>query len=56
MDMITVDVTGLPGVRVGAPVELWGGTLPVEEIARCADRIPYELTCGVTQRAPRVVR
>jgi alanine racemase len=56
MDMITADVTGMPAVRVGAPVELWGGMLPVEEIARWADRIPYELTCGVTQRAPRVFR
>ena len=56
MDMITADVTGLPAVRVGAPVELWGGMLPVEEVAGWADRIPYELTCGVTQRAPRVFR
>jgi alanine racemase len=56
MDMITADVTGMQAVRVGAPVELWGGLLPVEEVARSADRIPYELTCGVTQRAPRVVR
>ena len=38
------------------PVELWGGMLPIEEVARSADTIPYELTCGVTQRAPRVVR
>jgi alanine racemase len=55
MDMVTADVTGMPGVRVGAPVELWGGMLPIEEIARCADRIPYELTCGVTRRVPRIV-
>ena len=34
MDMITADVTGMPGVRVGAPVELWGGMLPIEEVAR----------------------
>jgi alanine racemase len=56
MDMITADVSGLAVVRVGAPVELWGGMLPVEEVAGWADRIPYELTCGVTQRAPRVFR
>jgi len=56
MDMVTADVTGLPGVRVGAPVELWGGMLPIEDIARCADRIPYELACGVTPRVPRIIR
>ena len=55
MDMVTADVTAMPGVRVGAPVELWGGMLPIEEIALCANRIPYELTCGVTRRVARIV-
>jgi alanine racemase len=56
MDMLTVDVTDLPPVAVGDPVELWGSALPVEEVARCADTIPYVLTCAVSQRVPRVVR
>ncbi len=56
MDMITVDVTDLPGVACGDPAELWGPALPVEEIARRAGTIPYELTCRVTARVPRVVR
>lgn len=50
MDMIAVDVTRVPGVRVGDEVTLWGEGLPVEELARLADTIPYELLCGVTQR------
>jgi alanine racemase len=50
MDMITVDVTDLPAVTVGDPVVLWGEGLPVEEVARCADAIPYQLLCGVSQR------
>jgi alanine racemase len=50
MDMITVDVTDLPGVAAGDPVVLWGEGVPVEEIARCAGTIPYELICGVSQR------
>jgi alanine racemase len=50
MDMITVDVTDLPGVATGDPVVLWGEGVPVEEIARCAGTIPYELICGVSQR------
>ncbi len=56
MDMIAVDVTHLPPVRVGDPAELWGASLPIEEIARSAGTIPYELTCAVSQRVPRVVR
>lgn len=50
MDMLTVDVTDLPGVAAGDPVVLWGDGVPVEEIARCAGTIPYELICGVSQR------
>lgn len=52
MDMIAVDVTDLPTVRVGSPAVLWGPQLPVEEIARHAGTIPYELLCGVSQRVP----
>ncbi|HZO23560.1 MAG TPA: alanine racemase [Steroidobacteraceae bacterium] len=52
MDMIAVDVTDLGGVYVGTRVMLWGNGLPVEEIARHAGTIPYELLCGVSQRVP----
>ena len=50
MDMIAVDVTRIPAVSVGDEVTLWGEGLPVEELARLAGTIPYELLCGVTQR------
>lgn len=50
MDMITVDLRRLPSAKVGDTVILWGKGLPVEEIARCAHTIPYELLCRVTQR------
>lgn len=54
MDMITVDLRSQPRARVGDPVVLWGQGLPVEDIARHAQTIPYELVCGITQRV-RVV-
>jgi alanine racemase len=50
MDMITVDLNAQPHARPGDPVTLWGESLPVEEIARHADTIPYTLLCGITQR------
>ena len=52
MDMIAVDVTGDSRVAVGNRAVIWGGGLPVEEVARHADTIPYELLCGVSQRVP----
>ncbi|GAB4175795.1 MAG: alanine racemase [Wenzhouxiangellaceae bacterium] len=50
MDMITIDLSDQPEARVGDPVELWGPSLPIEEVARHADTIPYELLCRVTRR------
>ena len=50
MDMITVDLENCPNAKIGDPVTLWGDGLPVEEIARYADTIPYTLVCGITQR------
>jgi alanine racemase len=50
MDMITVDLADYPDTEPGDPVTLWGKGLPVEEIAACADTIPYTLLCGITQR------
>lgn len=50
MDMIAIDLTLAPRVQLGAPVVLWGDELPVERIAACANTIPYELVCGLSQR------
>jgi alanine racemase len=52
MDMIAVDITDLPPVQLGDPVELWGERLPVEEIAAAAGTAAYELICAVSQRVP----
>lgn len=50
MDMTTVDLTDQPEARIGDPVTLWGGSLPVETIAERIGTIPYELVCRVTRR------
>ena len=52
MDMLAVDVSGLREVHVGTPAVLWGPGLPVDEVARHAGTIPYELLCSVSQRVP----
>ena len=53
MDMIAVDLTPVPEASVGSPVELWGDIVSVDEVARAAGTIGYELLCAV---APRVVK
>ncbi|MBB1372224.1 MULTISPECIES: alanine racemase [Pseudoalteromonas] len=51
MDMITLDIgNNTHNIKVGDEVTMWGPELPVEEIAQCADTIPYELLCNITPR------
>ncbi|KTD93862.1 MULTISPECIES: alanine racemase [unclassified Pseudoalteromonas] len=51
MDMISVDIgQNEHNIKVGDRVTMWGPELPVEEIAQCADTIPYELLCNITPR------
>ena len=54
MDMLCVDLTGLPQAQVGAPVVLWGDDLPVDEVAHAAGTISYELLCALAARVPVV--
>ncbi len=51
MDMLSVDLSSLPDAIAGSGVTLWGSGLPVEEVARAAGTISYELLCAL---APRV--
>jgi alanine racemase len=52
MDMITVDLTDAPEAQVGSPVELWGGQIPIDEVATQAGTVGYELMCALAARVP----
>ncbi|MFM2346375.1 MAG: alanine racemase [Pseudomonadota bacterium] len=52
MDMLTVDLTGLPDAGIGSPVELWGAQIPVNAVAGLSGTLAYELLCNV-KRVPR---
>jgi alanine racemase len=57
MDMITVDLTPVPDAALGAAVTLWGrgpngSVLPIDEVARSAGTVGYELMCALAQRVP----
>ena len=54
MDMLMVDLSFHPDAQVGTLVELWGSHLSVDEVAKAADTIGYELLTGITSRVPRV--
>jgi len=48
MNLISLDLTDCPEAEVGDTVTLWGQDLPIEEIARHAGTIPYQLLCNLT--------
>lgn len=54
MDMLTVDLSGIPDARIGMTVTLWGDDLPVDEIATAAGTIGYELLCAISARVPMI--
>jgi len=54
MDMCMVDLSGLPDVHVGDTVEIFGKCQPVDRLAEMLNTIPYELTCAVSKRVPRL--
>ena len=54
MDMFMVDVTDVQGVMEGDEVILFGEKLPVQQVARLAHTIPYEIMTGISQRVKRV--
>jgi len=59
MDMLTVDLTPVPGAGIGSEVTLWGNSsdgavLPIDEIAQAGGTVAYELMCALAPRVPVV--
>jgi len=52
MDMISVDLSGLPGAYIGTPVTLWGEGLSADEVGAAAGTLSYELLCKLSPRVP----
>jgi Alr-MurF fusion protein len=54
MDLTMIDITGIPDVREGDEVVVFGKELSVSQLAIWADTIPYEILTGVSQRVKRI--
>jgi alanine racemase len=58
MDQCMVDLGPSPAVERFSPVSVFGGenddAVDAAEIARRTGTIPYEITCGIARRVPRV--
>ena len=58
MDQLMLDVTGIPDVRAGDEVTVFGQNkdcqLPIEDLAQDEKSIHYEVMCLIGKRVPRV--
>jgi alanine racemase len=61
MDLTLIDVTNVPGVEIDDQVTLLGADsqnpelkITAEDLARISGTLSYEVTCGVSERVPRV--
>lgn len=55
MDMICIDLSSVGEVKLGQEVVLWGdGQLAVEDVAKQAKTIAYELVCQISPRVKRM--
>ena len=57
MDMLAVDLSPVPAAGLGSEVTLWGRgpaatVLSIDDVARSADTIGYELMCALAPRVP----
>jgi alanine racemase len=60
MDWTIIDVTDVPGVKVGDEVILIGChnglEVTAEDLAKKINTISYEITCGISKRVPRIFK
>jgi len=58
MDLTMIDLEAAPGAAVGDEVVLFGEqagqTLPLEEVARQSETLPYEVMCTIGKRVTRI--
>jgi alanine racemase len=54
MDMCMIDVTDIPNVQPGDPVEIFGKHISIQDVAKGAGTISYEIMTGISLRVKRV--
>jgi alanine racemase len=54
MDLCMIDLTNIESVQEGDVVVLFNKDLPIQQLAKWANTIPYEIMTGISQRVKRV--
>ncbi|QJC32309.1 alanine racemase [Enterobacteriaceae endosymbiont of Donacia dentata] len=56
MDVLAVDLKNIPTAQIGNSVELWGNNIKIDNVAKSANTIGYELMCSLSPRVPRLLK
>lgn len=56
MDMIAIDLDNIKPLHIGDYVTIWGGNLPIEEVAQAMRTSPYALLCSAPTQKERAIR
>ncbi|HXB06037.1 MAG TPA: bifunctional UDP-N-acetylmuramoyl-tripeptide:D-alanyl-D-alanine ligase/alanine racemase [Puia sp.] len=54
MDMTMIDITGIPDIKEGDEVVVFGKELSVNQLAIWSQTIPYEILTAISQRVKRI--
>ena len=54
MDMTMIDVTDILEAKEGDDVEIFGSHIPVQELSKVLNSIPYQVFTGISERVKRV--
>jgi alanine racemase len=54
MDMIMIDLGSESDCKSGDVVTIYGNGIPIRDIAKRIGTIPYEVTCNLSRRVPRI--
>lgn len=54
MDMTMIDITDIDNVNENDEVEIFGANLPIQQVAKWSNTIPYETLSTISQRVRRI--
>lgn len=54
MDLTLLDVTDIETIKIGDPVEIFGKSVDITQLAKVNSTIPYELLAGISTRVKKV--
>ena len=56
MDLVVVDISDIPGVRIGMPATILGDGISAEDLGEMCGSFNYEVVCNFAKRVTAVYK